>query len=115
MKLIIINIFVFLFVNSIFMQNVDADSASIESNIVKQVERDLPRSLMTLEKIVNINSGSMNFDGVKDVGRHLIEELKTLGFKTHWQDGSSFNRAGHLVASYGNNQSNTNILLITSN
>jgi len=53
-----------------------------------------------LERAVNINSGTQNFAGVREVGKLFDAELKTLGFKTRWVDGTSFNRAGHLVAEH---------------
>ncbi len=51
-----------------------------------------------LKTLVNINSGTMNFEGVKAVGQALRTEFDALGMETQWVDGSAFNRAGHLVA-----------------
>jgi glutamate carboxypeptidase len=48
--------------------------------------------------VVNINSGTMNLEGVREVGRVFAEELEALGFETEWVEGAAFNRAGHLVA-----------------
>ncbi|MEQ8241619.1 MAG: M20/M25/M40 family metallo-hydrolase, partial [Cyclobacteriaceae bacterium] len=45
-----------------------------------------------------INSGTMNFAGVKKVGFVLKDEFDKLGMNTTWIDGSSFNRSGHLLA-----------------
>ena len=53
-----------------------------------------------LERAVNINSGTQNFAGVREVGKLFDAELKTLGFRTRWVDGASFKRAGHLVAEH---------------
>ncbi|MCK0070010.1 M20/M25/M40 family metallo-hydrolase [Kordiimonas laminariae] len=72
-----------------------------EAAILKAVEAGMPQALSTLEKAVNINSGTMNFAGVRAVGDVFIKELDELGFKTEWAPGESFNRAGHLVASRG--------------
>jgi len=47
---------------------------------------------------VNINSGTMNFEGVRKVGDAFRAELDALGFSTKWVDGAGFKRAGHLVA-----------------
>lgn len=55
-----------------------------------------------LEKIVNINSGIMNFLGVKVVGVVYVIEFEELGFEILWVDGSEFNCVGYLVVSYGN-------------
>ena len=51
-----------------------------------------------LERLVNINSGTQNLAGVREVGRVLRAEYDALGFTTRWVDGASFGRAGHLVA-----------------
>ena len=51
-----------------------------------------------LERLVNINSGTMNFAGVKSVGDILRRELDALGFETRWVEGAQFGRSGHLVA-----------------
>jgi glutamate carboxypeptidase len=57
-------------------------------------------SLALLERVVNINSGTQNFDGVREVGRVFGDELAALGFTTRWVDGTPFKRAGHLVAEH---------------
>ena len=57
-------------------------------------------SLGLLERVVNINSGTQNFDGVREVGRVFGAELEQLGFQTRWVDGVAFKRAGHLVADH---------------
>ena len=57
-------------------------------------------ALSLLERIVNINSGTMNFKGVREVGRVLTPEFEALGFKVEWVDGTPFGRAGHLVAEH---------------
>src|SRR4029453_4562661 len=57
-------------------------------------------SLALLERVVNINSGTQNFEGVREVGRVFAAELDRLGFQTRWGDGAAFKRAGHLVADH---------------
>ncbi len=47
---------------------------------------------------MNINSGTLNLAGVRQVADVLRPRLDALGFKTTWVDGSAFRRAGHLVA-----------------
>lgn len=81
-----------------------------ETEIVKQVKQDLPQALTELEQVVNINSGTMNFAGVKQVGQVFSQQFTELGFQSQWFDGKAFNRAGHLVASYG--QRGPKILMI---
>ena len=47
---------------------------------------------------MNINSGTQNLAGVREVGSILRAEYDALGFRTRWVDGAAFGRAGHLVA-----------------
>ncbi len=57
-------------------------------------------AIALLERTVNINSGTMNFAGVREVGAIFRAEFDALGFKTEWVDGTPFQRAGHLVADH---------------
>ena len=93
----------------IFSQTSMANTAT-EQEIAKLIDKNLTQSQALLEKTVNINSGTMNFDGVKKVGAIYQAEFDAMGFETQWVDGSEFNRAGHLVTSYGN--SGPKILMI---
>ena len=78
-----------------------APTDKVETAIVQHVQRDHERSLALLKQTVDINSGTMNFAGVKRVGAIFEREFKELGFSTQWVDGSGFHRAGHLLASRG--------------
>ena len=69
-----------------------------EQRIVAAVAANAPGALALLERVVDINSGTMNFAGVRLVGEVFQAELKALGFDTEWVDGAPFGRAGHLVA-----------------
>jgi len=71
-----------------------------ERRIAAAIDAGVPDALATLERAVNINSGTMNFDGVRAVGRLFAAEFERLGFTTRWVDGAPFGRAGHLVADY---------------
>ena len=79
-----------------------ANLSPAEQQLVASVESKVEDAISFLERIVNINSGSMNFPGVRAVGAAFAEELEPLGFKTWWVDGEAFGRAGHLFASRGN-------------
>jgi len=72
--------------------------SSTEQAIVAAVNAKGGEGLALLERLVNINSGTMNFAGVREVGRLLRAEFDALGFETRWVDGAPFGRAGHLVA-----------------
>ncbi|MFT6733877.1 MAG: glutamate carboxypeptidase [Polaribacter sp.] len=72
-----------------------------EIQIVNAIDSNYKQAISLLETVVNINSGTMNFNGVKKVGSIFRKELDKLGFKTKWIDGKEFSRAGHLIAEYG--------------
>ncbi len=78
--------------------SVYAQTDRTEKKLVKWVDDNNDKALMLLKDIININSGTMNFEGVKAVADVLIPKFEALGMETQWLDGSSFNRAGHLVA-----------------
>jgi glutamate carboxypeptidase len=70
-----------------------------EDELVRSVETRLAEEVAFLEKVVNIDSGTFNAAGVREVGRCFQRELEALGFATRWAplpDG--MRRAGHLVA-----------------
>ena len=69
-----------------------------ERRVVAAVDTRNAQALALLERVVNINSGTMNFAGVRQVGDAFRAELDALGFTTRWVDGAAFKRAGHLVA-----------------
>jgi glutamate carboxypeptidase len=73
------------------------DLQIVETRVIEAIELESGRALELLEKSVEINSGTMNFDGVRAVGALFKAELEGLGFDTRWVDGAAFNRAGHLV------------------
>jgi glutamate carboxypeptidase len=72
--------------------------SSAERRIVREAEARADEAIALLERVVNVNSGTMNLDGVREVGRIFRAELDALGFETAWVPGEAFGRAGHLVA-----------------
>jgi glutamate carboxypeptidase len=71
---------------------------SEERALAAAVDKHNAEAATLLERVVNINSGTQNFEGVREVGQIFRAELDALGFKTTWVDGAPFKRAGHLVA-----------------
>lgn len=70
-----------------------------ERKIVAAVQQHLPQTEQLLEQVVNINSGTLNVQGVREVGAVFRKEFDALGFKTEWVAmPTSMQRAGHLVA-----------------
>ena len=81
-------------------QAAGATLSNEERALVQHVNAENARSIALLQRIVDINSGTMNFAGVRRVADVLRVELDSLGFTTRWIDGASFHRAGHLVAEH---------------
>jgi glutamate carboxypeptidase len=71
-----------------------------ESRIFAAVDRNNADALALLERVVNINSGTMNLEGVRKTGDVFRAALDAIGMKTRWIDGAPFKRAGHLVAEH---------------
>ncbi len=71
---------------------------SVELAMVEFLDASNAAAEEQLIESVNINSGTMNFAGVRAVGEHLTPHFDALGFATRWEDGAAFGRAGHLIA-----------------
>lgn len=72
-----------------------------EKEILKHIDANYDQSLAFLEKTVNINSGTFNATGVREVGALFDEEFKKIGFDTRWIDmPAEMKRAGHLFAEH---------------
>jgi len=88
----------------------DGRLSPVEEKMVAYIDNTNGAAIEFLEHIVNINSGTMNSEGVREVGREFAAEFEKLGFETEWVDGAAFERAGHLFARRGN--TGPHILLI---
>ncbi len=70
-----------------------------EKKLVHIIDQQLPAAFTFIEKVVNINSGTFNKEGVRMVGDLYKKELDAIGFTTQWIDmPPAMNRAGHLFA-----------------
>ncbi len=70
-----------------------------EKRIVQTIEKNNSDAIRFLEKVVNINSGTLNKEGVKKVGMVFKEALDEIDFQTRWiLMPEEMNRAGHLFA-----------------
>ncbi|MBH2004141.1 MAG: M20/M25/M40 family metallo-hydrolase [Sphingobacteriia bacterium] len=88
----------FCFYGSIGALNAQTLTAE-EQKIVLQTEKNFPQMMELLKASVNINSGTFNIQGVKQVGELYAAELRKLGFSIEWVGlPDSLKRAGHLVA-----------------
>ncbi|HRI65617.1 MAG TPA: M20/M25/M40 family metallo-hydrolase [Polyangium sp.] len=72
--------------------------SATETRITSYIDEHRDEALALLERVVNINSGTMNFEGVKQVGAIFDAEFKALGFTTRWIPMDAAHRAGHLFA-----------------
>ena len=83
-----------------------------ERRMVASVDAGQAAGIALLERLVNINSGTHNFAGVKAVADALAPEFQKLGFTTRWSEGASWNRAGHLITEWKGNGMGRKLLLI---
>lgn len=70
-----------------------------EKQILKAIDKNYNESLVFLEKTVNINSGTHNLTGVREVGKIFGQEFAKIGFHSQWIPmPEEMKRAGHLFA-----------------
>jgi glutamate carboxypeptidase len=73
-----------------------------EQKVMDYIDANMPRAIALLKESVDINSGTLNIEGVKKVGAIFAREFEKANFKTKWVPmPDSLRRAGHLVASIG--------------
>jgi len=71
----------------------------VEEEMARYLDEVEQEAVDLLERVVNINSGTMNHAGVREVGRIFRGELDALGFESRWIDfPPDMNRAGQLFA-----------------
>ena len=69
-----------------------------ETRITSYIDQHSDEAIALLERVVNINSGTLNLEGVRKVGDVFAEEFRALGFETRWISMDGVRRAGHLFA-----------------
>ena len=93
-------------------QSAIAQLSGDEKKIIAYINSHLGESEQLLIESVNINSGTLNVEGVKKVGAVYRKELDKIGFVTEWVPlPDSLKRAGHLVASIKGTQGKRLFLL----
>lgn len=85
---------------------------STEQAMVAFIDGSNGAAEVQLIESVNINSGTMNFAGVRAVADHMMPHFEALGFETRWEDGVAFGRAGHLIAQMRGSGPGPKLLLI---
>jgi glutamate carboxypeptidase len=73
--------------------------SKLEKKVLELIDSRNQESIDLLKESANINSGSLNIEGVKKVGAIYSRELEKAGFTCSWISmPDSMKRAGHLVA-----------------
>lgn len=71
----------------------------VEKKLVKTIEANNLEAIDFLEKVVNINSGTLNTAGVREVGMVFKNAFENINFNTQWIEmPEEMNRGGHLFA-----------------
>ena len=84
----------------------------VEQRIRDYVRAHENEQIAFLEKAVNINSGTLNLAGVRQVGGLFAPEFASIGFDTTWVDlPPAVGRAGHFFAERKGNRGKRLILL----
>lgn len=78
----------------------EAALSPAERKMVATVDASQERDVALLQKLVDQNSGSRNFEGVRAVAAMMQAELEPLGFTVRWVPMPETGRAGHLLAEH---------------
>jgi glutamate carboxypeptidase len=71
-----------------------------EKAMVSNIDANEQASNNLLQQLVDINSGTHNREGVREVGKIMTAQLSDLGFNVKWIPMDSVQRAGVLVAEH---------------
>lgn len=83
-----------------------------ESAIARHASEGRPAAEALLARAVDIESPTENVAGVRAVGELFADELRAMGFRTHWVElPPEMKRAGHLVAEIDGTQGKRLLLL----
>ena len=73
--------------------------SEVEKKIIATVNANNDEAIEFLKGVVNLNSGTLNLEGVKAVGDYMAKGFEEIGFETSWIEmPAEMNRAGHLFA-----------------
>ena len=90
-----------------------AQLSKTEKNILDRIEANYEESLLFLEKAVNINSGSLNVEGVKKVGNLFADAFSEIGFDSKLLPlPESMKRGDHLFSEFSNGKHKGKKLLL---
>lgn len=95
MKRIVLTFVLVGLMSSIFAQTL----SKAEKNLIAEVEKNYQETVALLEEVTNINSGSLNAEGVEAVAKVFEREFQKIGFETEWYKlPAEAKRAGHFIA-----------------
>lgn len=80
-----------------FLMSAQTTPDPVEQTIVRTIDAEEQRTIALIEKLVNINSGTMNLAGVRTVARVLEAELREIGLKPLFVSMDRVGRAGHII------------------
>jgi glutamate carboxypeptidase len=84
-----------------------------EKKVIAYINTHMNAAMNLLIESVNINSGTLNVEGVKKVGALYAKQLQQLGFTIEWmKEPDSLHRAGHLVATHIGKKGKKRLFLI---
>ncbi|MBN7810294.1 M20/M25/M40 family metallo-hydrolase [Algoriphagus sp. H41] len=70
-----------------------------EQKLTRLIDQNYQETLALLEEVININSGSLNSEGVRQVSRVFEREFQKIGFETEWLElPAEVKRSGHFIA-----------------
>ncbi|WP_422348828.1 M20/M25/M40 family metallo-hydrolase [Flagellimonas sp.] len=83
-----------------------------EKKIVKTITQNNADAIAFLEQVVNINSGTLNAKGVKEVGMVFKDAFESINFDSRWIEmPPEMGRAGHLFAETSGNKGKKLLLI----
>lgn len=95
-KILYCLLFILFSINLSYAQEI----SEVEKELISLIDKNYSETVALLEETVNINSGTLNLEGVREVGKVFEREFAKIGFKTEWISlPDSLRRAGHFVAS----------------
>jgi len=83
---------------AVFTLSPAQDLSDTERKIVEWIDAHNDENVALLEEVVNVNSGTENHEGVREVGRMYAEAFAAIGMDTTWEELSAVNRSGSLYA-----------------
>jgi glutamate carboxypeptidase len=89
-----------------------ANLSPAEARVVAAAAAQDAYALQLTERLVDVNSGTMNFAGVEQVGQMMRAELEPLGISVRWVPMGAAHRAGHLIAEHKGTGGGKRMLLI---